>query len=93
MEKHRKDKGPPTPEVRLLYLRQAKHHFTTTLAAWGAIYESLRDQVWLAKHTTLLVFSQTPDSASGTLGPAWYGLGEAVNVPAVLVILRDMLGL
>jgi len=77
----------------LLYLRQAKHHFTTHLAAWGAVYEGSREQVWLANQTTLLVFSQTPDSANSTLGLAWFGLGEAVNVPAVLVILRDMLGL
>ena len=81
--------------MRLLYLRQAKQYFTITLSRRGvasAIYESLRETVWLAKHATLLVFSQTPTSANGTLGQAWIGLGEAVDVPSVPVILREMLG-
>lgn len=81
--------------MRLLYLRQDKHqlHYHSS-AAWGAsaIYEGLRETVWLAKHTALPVFSQTPDSANGTLGHAWIGLGEAVDVPPVPVILREMLG-
>jgi len=57
--------------VTLLYLRQAKQYFTITLARRGvvsAIYESLRETVWLAKRTTLLVFSQTPDLSEWHFG-------------------------
>ena len=73
-----KDKGPGN--VRLLYLTQAKHRFTTALAAWGCNIREFTSRKSGSLSGRPCLSSAKPQAQRiAVLGSLRRGLGEAVR--------------